>query len=401
MSGVAQIQNEAINALKAGTENLPDRSSEQWRKVRLDGVDVFSRKPGEFSFDLAYSKESGVPLNSYSELPSPAKGAQTSYEQAGMKILEPGEGTFGQHWSWLINRARDTRDPFELTTLGYGQPVGLHIQQDIALRIRYEAGQGNLYLPSIYIKVDPDKELDLYIEYSDPNGNSEELGRMWSSTTFIDAGNNARVRIVDSRKHDDLSFHFHRLDVVEGRDSNVHYCAVHRGGLTGKGFVRTRAIEKGAFFRGIGLYTGRSAQLHDMEMEISHEADHCVSTLLYKTVLRDRAHSIFNGSLVAPPHIKQVDSHQTNNNILLSKKARAESMPRLIIQSEDVSCEHGATVGDLDEQALFFLQCRGIPLEEARRILIEGFMEEILSELRMTEEDLASMRDELFPILQS
>ncbi|HBS05810.1 MAG TPA: hypothetical protein DEA96_12640 [Leptospiraceae bacterium] len=400
MSGIAQIQNEAISALKQATaDTYPDKSSEAWRKVRLDGVDVLGRSPGELNIEFQYCKESGKSFQEYQSLPWPSAENKSAYSEQGISILDPGQDS--SEWTWLLNRARDAADPFELTTLAYGKPIALHIKQNIALRIRMHAGNGNLHLPSLFIKVDPNRELDLFIEYIDPGQNSDELGRMWSSTTFIESGNNSYVRMIDSRKHDDLSFHFHRVDFLEGRDSNVHYCAIHRGGLTGKGFVRTRAMQQGAAFRGIGLYTGRAAQFHDMEMEVSHEADHCVSTLLYKTVLRDRAHSVFNGSLVAPPHIKQVDSHQTNNNIVLSKKARAESMPKLIIQSEDVSCEHGATVGDLDEQALFFLQCRGIPLEAARRMLIEGFMEEILSELRLTEEDLASLRDEMFPILES
>ncbi len=400
MSGIAQIQTEALSALKqASADSYPDKSSEPWRKVRLDGVDVLGRNPGTVRTEVFYSQQSGSPLKDYKTLPSPSGENAAAYSEQNIKIMRPDENS-GQ-WSWLLDRAKDTRDPFELTTLAHSQPIELHIQKSVALRIRFQADSGNLHLPALLIRVDPNKELDLFLEYLDPENSSDELGRMWSSTTFVDAGQNSQVRIIDSRKHDDLSFHFHRMDVREGRDSNVHYCAIHRGGLTGKGFVRTRATEKGAGFRGIGLYTGRAAQFHDMEMEISHEADHCTSTLLYKTVLRDRAHSVFNGSLLAPPHIKQIDSHQTNNNIVLSKKARAESMPRLIIQSEDVACEHGATVGDLDDQALFFLQCRGIALEEARRMLIEGFMEEILSELRLTEEDLATLRDEMFPILES
>ena len=399
MSAIAGIKSDALTALKeASPQSHPDRSSEQWRKVRLDGVDVLSRSPGKTETRIYFSNSPGSPLSEYKELPAPSPENQETYRNAGIELLSD---SFQDRWAWLKERSERQRDPFELTCLAYSEPLALQIKKDVVLRIVHTGTEGDLHLPALFVRVDPDKELDLFIEYIDSTGNSEDPGRMWSSSSFVEVGDNARVRIVDSRKHDDLGFHFHRMDVLEGRDSNVHYCAIHRGGLTGKGFVRARALTKGGTFRGIGLYTGRGAQFHDMEMEISHEADHCDSTLLYKTVLRDRAHSVFNGSLVAPPHIKQINSHQTNNNIVLSKKARAESMPRLIIQSEDVSCEHGATVGDLDDQALFFLQCRGVPLEQARRMLIEGFMEEILSELRLSEEDLAGIREEMFPILES
>ncbi|MCB1169742.1 MAG: SufD family Fe-S cluster assembly protein [Leptospiraceae bacterium] len=407
MNRIADIQTQARNTLQAASPNTyPDRSSEEWRKVRLDGVDVLSRSPGTFSLSLSASQHFGQPLESFQILnikPNEVDSGNGAGEEIfpGVFHLPASDADVQERWAWLLNRASETRDPFELSNLAHTLPLALRIKKDVSLRIRCISESGNLFLPSLYLDTAPNVEVDVILETEDNATSEEQDGLMWSSSAFVRAGSNARIRLVDIRKHGDMSFHFHRLDFLESRDSNVHYCTIHRGGLTGKGFVRTRAAEKGAEFRGIGLYTGRAAQFHDMEMEISHEADHCDSTLHYKTVLKDRAHSVFNGSLVAPPHIRQINSHQTNNNIVLSKKARAESMPRLIIQSEDVSCEHGATVGDLDEQALYFLQCRGIPLESARRILIEGFMEEILSELRLDEQDLEQIRDQLFPILDT
>ncbi|MCB1137715.1 MAG: SufD family Fe-S cluster assembly protein [Leptospiraceae bacterium] len=407
MNRIADIQSEARKTLQsASAKNFPDRSSEQWRKVRLDGVEILSRSPGEFSFSIFAAEEFGQPLESFQSVDihkDPTDSGQGAGEEIfpGLLRLSTSDEDVQNRWSWLLGRANETRDPFELSNLGHTAPLALRIKKDISLRISYKSESGNLFLPALYLDTAPNVEVDVILQTEDNPGADDQDGMMWSSGTFVRAGANARIRLVDIRKHGDMSFHFHRLDFLESRDSNIHYCAIHRGGLTGKGFVRSRATEKGAQFRGIGLYTGRAAQFHDMEMEVSHEADHCDSTLHYKTVLKDRAHSVFNGSLVAPPHIRQINSHQTNNNIVLSKKARAESMPRLIIQSEDVSCEHGATVGDLDEQALYFLQCRGIRLEEARRMLIEGFMEEILSELRLDEQDLEQIRNQMFPILDA
>lgn len=399
MSRIAEIQKEALQELKkASSRDYPDRSSEEWRKVRLDGVDILSRTADSFRTSIYYSSEFGAPRTSFQALPA-AKDSPEQYEKSGIEILQENSTAWQEHRLWLLDRARKKKDPFELTNLAYSEPLALRIKKDGALRIQYSADNGGLYLPSLYIETAPGVELDLIVEYNDSSTHAD--GAMWSSSSSLVAGANSRIRVMDIRQHEEMGFHFHRWDFLENRDSQIHYCVIHSGGLTGKGFVRARALDRGAHFRGVGLYTAKAAQFHDMEMEVSHEADHCDSTLLYKTVLKDRAHSVFNGSLLAPPHIKQVNSHQTNNNIVLSKKARAESMPRLIIQSEDVSCEHGATVGDLDEEALFFLQCRGVPLEQARRMLIEGFMEEILSELRMDEQDLEAIRDQMFPVLNT
>lgn len=398
MSQVSDLHRRAQEIYQSlDLDQFPDRSSESWRKVRLDGVDLqgAQKNPGDLDVSFSHAQEMG-PLSDFQNLGIPGPESRQSYENAGIAILDEADSEFRARQEWLLTRATETKDPFELSTIAFARPVALEIKKSGALLVEYTASNGNFVAPYLYIRVKPGVEFDLILRGDDV---AAAQGSIWSSTVYVQLGDNARGRLVDMRKHGELNFHFHRVDIEQDRDSFMHYCAIHHGGLTGKGFVRTRAKKQGAEFRGVGLYTGQAAELHDMEMEITHEADHCNSSLLYKTVLRDRAHSIFNGNLVAPPHVKKVNSHQINNNIVLSKKARAESMPRLIIQSEDVACEHGATVGDLDDQALFFLQCRGVPLEQAKRMLIEGFMEEILTEVRLSDEDKEAIREQLFPIL--
>ena len=164
MSGIAQIQTEALSALKqASADSYPDKSSEPWRKVRLDGVDVLGRNPGTVRTEVFYSQQSGSPLKDYKTLPSPSGENAAAYSEQNIKIMRPDENS-GQ-WSWLLDRAKDTRDPFELTTLAHSQPIELHIQKSVALRIRFQADSGNLHLPALLIRVDPNKELDLFLEY--------------------------------------------------------------------------------------------------------------------------------------------------------------------------------------------------------------------------------------------
>ncbi|HXP32229.1 MAG TPA: Fe-S cluster assembly protein SufD [Stellaceae bacterium] len=121
---------------------------------------------------------------------------------------------------------------------------------------------------------------------------------------------------------------------------------------------------------------------------VDHVAPGCVTRELFKGVVGDRAHGVFLGRIAVRPDAQKSDAHQLNRNLLLSPRAAVDTKPELEILADDVKCSHGATVGDLDEAALFYLRARGIPEEEARRMLIEGFVVDALERI----EDRA-MRD--------
>ncbi len=244
-------------------------------------------------------------------------------------------------------------------------------------RMAGDAGRGAL-VHRTFIAAADNAELTVIEEFTGTD--SEEL-QLWNCETHVICGNNARVNYVALHNYQGPEQHFHRFVTEQSRDSRVHYSTARQGGIKGKAFVIAKAREPGAEFRGIGLLAASGREFSDMEMLAEHHADHTTSSLLYKTVVKDRAHSVFNGNLLIPPGRKHVDSLQTNNNILLNQKARAESMPRLVVRSEDVAAEHGATVGELDADAVFFLMARGIPEADARALLIQGFLNEVIAEI--------------------
>ena len=101
----------------------------------------------------------------------------------------------------------------------------------------------------------------------------------------------------------------------------------------------------------------------------------------FEAVVDDRARSVFQGRVLVQPGAHKTDAHQLNRNLLLSEAARADTKPELVIHADDVKCSHGATVGDLDREALFYLQARGIDPAGARALLIEGFIAELLDDV--------------------
>jgi Fe-S cluster assembly protein SufD len=116
---------------------------------------------------------------------------------------------------------------------------------------------------------------------------------------------------------------------------------------------------------------------------IDHRKPHCTSRQLYKGVLAERSHAVFNGKIVVRPGAQRTDAQQTNRNLLISDEATIDTKPQLEIFADDVKCTHGATVGQLDEDAYFYLLSRGLPAARARALLTYGFAADVLERVRI------------------
>ena len=131
----------------------------------------------------------------------------------------------------------------------------------------------------------------------------------------------------------------------------------------------------------LGLYFGDEDQHFDHNTSQDHVAPHASSDLLYKGALDGESRAVFRGIIRVGKGAQQTDAYQTNRNLLLSDKARADSLPNLEIEADDVKCSHGATVGQLDQESLFYLMSRGLKREQAERLVVMGFLGEVLGRL--------------------
>jgi Fe-S cluster assembly protein SufD len=132
-----------------------------------------------------------------------------------------------------------------------------------------------------------------------------------------------------------------------------------------------------------GLYLARGEQVVDNHTAIYHDHPQCNSWEVYKGVLDDRSRAVFNGKVFVKPEAQQTDAKQTNRNLLLSEGAKVDTKPQLEIFADDVKCTHGATVGFLDPQALFYLRTRGLPPATARKLLTYAFAGEVVNEVAL------------------
>lgn len=169
--------------------------------------------------------------------------------------------------------------------------------------------------------------------------------------------------------------------VLTERDASVDLCVSHLGGKLTKAFVGAVLNAPGSDCRLSGLYFPAAGQQIDQTTLQDHRSGECHSNLLFKGAVADRATSIFRGVINVHPDAQRTDAYQTNNNLLLGTGAEADSMPVLEILADDVKCSHGATLGHLDEEDLFYLMCRGLPRKEAQRMVIAGYFEPVIDRI--------------------
>ena len=370
---------------------LPSSAEESWRKIRVDRRANLSPFPSADSTSKI-SVQSANPAIRFLSFQEAVKDPHLK------KIVE-------KHLKESLAKAGNSQDYFALQNLAeerqsvlLAPEINLKADADKSIRIKHHLQGGNSLIHQVLVCVPDNTELTLIEEFGEEFGkhsktlkkesqaSSKEKALYWNTLTAVHLGQNSSLRYLALRNYSSEDYHFQRFLSEQKRDSRVFYGLAHCGGALGKGFVEARLFEANAEFRGVGIYAGSAHEFHDIEMLADHRHAHTHSSLLYKVVVREQAHSVFDGKLKIEPHTKDVTSHQINHNLLLDSQARAESMPRLIVKAEDVSCEHGATVGMLDPEAVFYLLSRGLDPQEARYLMLEGFLNEAVQEFPLEAE---------------
>ncbi len=199
-----------------------------------------------------------------------------------------------------------------------------------------------------------------------------------NALTQIDLDVGAQItHYVLQNEHTD-SFHFSALEGRLGGDSQLSSRLLATGARIGRHEVDIVLAGEGSKVNLDGLFLTGSGQLHDNPLLVEHAAANCTSRQLYKGVVSGDGHGVFNGHIVVRPGADGTDAAQVNKNLLLSEYAEVDTRPRLEINACDVACTHGAAVGQLDPDSLFYLRSRGVSEREARMILVSGFAGEVL-----------------------
>ncbi|HMH26254.1 MAG TPA: Fe-S cluster assembly protein SufD [Gemmatimonadaceae bacterium] len=204
-----------------------------------------------------------------------------------------------------------------------------------------------------------------------------------NAVTEISLGEGSHLDHYKLQRESESAFHVGTVQVREARDSQLHSFSLGVGGSLARTNIYTSLDSDTATCTLNGLYLTDGAQHVDNQTSIEHIAPNCPSHELYKGVLDGRSHGVFNGKVYVHPEAQKTDGKQSNNNLLLSPTARVDTKPQLEIFADDVKCTHGATVGRLDELAMFYLNSRGIGPETARILLTYAFAADVLETIEL------------------
>ena len=211
-----------------------------------------------------------------------------------------------------------------------------------------------------------------------------------NALTEIALMEDAQVDHFKVQEESTKAFHIATLQVHQDRDSRFASHSISFGGQLARNDINIVLDAEGARCTLNGLFMVSGRQHVDFHTRVDHAKANGSSEEVYKGILDGRSRGVFNGRVKVHPDAQKTDAQQSNKNILLSRDAEIDTKPELEIYADDVKCAHGATVGQLDEQTLFYLRSRGIGEDQARGLLTYGFAREILDRV-----DLAPLRDKL------
>jgi Fe-S cluster assembly protein SufD len=210
---------------------------------------------------------------------------------------------------------------------------------------------------------------------------TKEAAYLTNATTEITIGERAVVHHIKVQMESPRSFHFACLAAHQERSSSFRSSSLSLGGSLVRNDVSAVLDGEASDCVLDGLYMPRGAEIVDNHTRIEHAKPHSTSFELYKGVLDGDSRAVFNGRIIVRQDAQKTDAKQNNSNLLLSESATVNSNPELEIFADDVRCTHGATIGNLDEDALFYLRSRGISEGAARGILTYGFAGEIVERI--------------------
>jgi Fe-S cluster assembly protein SufD len=207
---------------------------------------------------------------------------------------------------------------------------------------------------------------------------SPENEALVNTVVELIVGQNARLRFVCGQDMNEKSWLFGSQRAEVGRDGVLDWVAVGFGSARGKVRMETNLAGEGAEGKVTGAYAPHGRQHVDFDTTQEHAAPHTTSDLAFRGILAGRSSAVWRGMIKVDPGAQKTDAFQECRNLLISKRAHADAIPGLEILANDVRCTHAAAVAQIDREQLFYLRARGLPAELATRLVIEGFMQELV-----------------------
>jgi Fe-S cluster assembly protein SufD len=302
----------------------------------------------------------------------------TSLEEAPPALLE---GRF--HRAVPTGRTKFTAMHAAFRSGGVLVHVPANVQVRLPLQVlTYVDRDGLAVFPHTILVAEENAEVTFIDRYVSPDGTRA----LSNAVVEIYTGPNAKVGYVALQEWGGGVTHLAVQRAHVGRDAEFRSLGVAFGADVSRAEVESLLDEQGGSSEMLGVYFASGDQHFDHRSIQDHHGDRTASDLLYKGVLKGRSRTIYSGNVIIRQGAHKCDAYQTNRNVLLSEHAKADSIPNLEILSNDpVRCGHAASVGPIDEEALFYMQTRGIREDEAQRLIVTGFLQEVLDRVTLPE----------------
>jgi Fe-S cluster assembly protein SufD len=258
-------------------------------------------------------------------------------------------------------------------------PKGVVLEQPLYVRIVNDVDGGSLFW-RLLVVAEPESRFTVIEEYT---STSPELSGYVNGAVeiFVEAG--AKVEYVSVQSLSKETWHFGTHHARVERDAELDWVTGGFGSKKGKIRIQNDLAGPGATSRVTGAYFADGVQHLDYDTFQEHIAPNTTSDFAFKGALRDESRAVWRGMIRVERDAQKTNAYQENRNLLLSKTAHADSIPGLEILANDVRCTHGATLGQVDREQLFYLMARGLPRHEAERLIVRGFFQDVLDRIEL------------------
>ncbi len=366
---------------------LPDAKRKGWEFTDLEGLDLDAYEPADGMVEI---EDGGAAEAGALVLP------------LDVALTERGE-TLREHLGSLVS----IEDPFVARNdAGWDSGVLVYVPRGVTVPDPIEisaiqSAAGTALNWRTLIVLEEGAEAEVWEGYG---SDDDELDALLNSVVELRVGDGARLRYVCTQDISEASWIFATQRAEVGRDGSLDWTALGFGSARGKVRMETKLAGPGAEAKVTGAYAGGGRQHLDFDTTQEHAAPNTTSDLAFRGVLADRGTAVWRGMIRVDPGAQQTDAFQESRNLLLSTKAHADAIPGLEIEANDVRCTHAAAVAQIDRDQLFYLRARGLPEAEARRLIIQAFMEalvERLAEGRVRDEVSGALERRLGELLGS
>jgi Fe-S cluster assembly protein SufD len=250
-------------------------------------------------------------------------------------------------------------------------PRGVAVQAPIVVTVVQAQGQTALQWRTLIV-LDEGASAEVWEQYVSADDDTDGL---LNTVVELSVGQNARLRYVCAQGLSEKAWIFGTQRATVDRDGALDWIALGFGAGNGRVAMDTKLIGPGADAKVTGAYATHGRQHLDYATTQVHDAPNTTSDLAFRGILDGRSNTVWSGMIKVEPGAQQIDAFQESRNLLLTKTAHADSVPGLEILANDVRCTHAAAIAQIDLEQLFYLRSRGLPLEKAKRLVIEGFLE--------------------------